>query len=212
MLYIISTPIGNIRDISLRAIDTFESLDYLLCEDTRVTSLLLNKLGIVNRPKLISFYDEVESSKITEVVSYLREGKNVGLVSDAGTPLISDPGWLLIRKCQLENLSYTALPGASSVVNALVLSGLPTSRFSFLGFLPKKTGQKIKLLSSYKNIVGTKVCFESPYRVSDTLRDIKSVFGDVEIRLCRNMTKINEIVNDPSKKYSNKGEIVIVFS
>lgn len=211
MLYIISTPIGNIGDISLRAIELLKNLDYLLCEDTRVTGVLLNKLGIVNKPKLISFYEEVESSKIPEVVSYLKDDKKVGLVSDAGTPLISDPGWLLVRKCQSENLPYTSLPGASSVINAVVLSGLPVSKFSFLGFLPKKSGQRIKLLEKYKDIDGIKVCFESPYRVSKTLSDIRSVFEGAEIRVCRNMTKKNEAVEDPSDSYIDKGEIVIVF-
>jgi len=211
MLYIISTPIGNIGDISLRAIELLKNLDYLLCEDTRVTGVLLNKLGIVNKPKLISFYEEVESSKIPEVVSYLKDNKKVGLVSDAGTPLISDPGWLLVRKCQSENLPYTSLPGASSVINAVVLSGLPVSKFSFLGFLPKKSGQRIKLLEKYKDIDGIKVCFESPYRVSKTLSDIRLVFEGAEIRVCRNMTKKNEVVEDPSDSYIDKGEIVIVF-
>jgi len=134
--------------------DVLEEVDVLLCEDTRKTGLLLAGLGIANKPKLISFYDEVERQKIPQVVEMLKEGLEVGLVTDAGTPLISDPGWLLVKKCQELGLPYTALPGASAVINALVLSGLPSARFCFLGFLPKKEGdiKKIINISSYSSM------------------------------------------------------------
>jgi len=126
------------KDVTLRAIDILESIDVLLCEDTRKTGFLLKELKIANKPKLLSFYDEVEQQKIPQVVEMLKEGLEVGLVSDAGTPLLSDPGWLLVRKCQELGLKYTAIPGASATINALVLAGLPMGRFSYLGFLPKK--------------------------------------------------------------------------
>ena len=137
MLYIVATPIGNMKDITLRAIDILESIDILLCEDTRKTGVLLKELKIVNKPKLVSFYDEVERQKIPQIVEMLKEGLEIGLVTDAGTPLLSDPGWLLIKKCQELGIKYTALPGACAAINALVLSGLPMGRFSYLGFLNK---------------------------------------------------------------------------
>jgi len=211
MLYIISTPIGNLKDITKRAIETIESLDYLLCEDSRVSGGLLKKLGIKNKPALISFYDEVEQRKIPEIIELLRSGKEVGLVSDAGTPLISDPGWLLVKRCQKEGLLYTALPGANSIINAIVLSGLPPSRFSFLGFLPKRYSLKIKLLEEYSRIEGLKVCFESPHRLERTVNDIRKVYGQVEIRVCREMTKMHETVEDGNGVFSKKGEATIIF-
>lgn len=142
MLYIIATPIGNLKDITLRTIETLEQIDVLLCEDTRKTGLLLQNLKIGNKPKLVSFYDEVEAQKIPQIVEMLKEGLEVGLVTDAGTPLISDPGWLLVKKCQELGLNYTALPGACAVINAAVLSALPIQRFCFLGFVPKKENDK----------------------------------------------------------------------
>ena len=146
MLYIIATPIGNLGDITLRALETLEKVEYLLCEDTRNAGILLSNLGIKNKPKLMSFYDEVEDQKIPEVISLLKEGKEVGLVTDAGTPIISDPGWKLIRKCRNLGIPYTSLPGACAAINALVLSGVPSGRFMFLGFLPKKDGERLKIL------------------------------------------------------------------
>lgn len=212
MLYIISTPIGNLKDISLRAIETLEEIDVLLCEDTRHTGILLNELKIVNRPKLMSFYDEVEAQKIPEVISMLREGLEVGLVTDAGTPLISDPGWLLVKKCRELDLKCTAIPGACALVDALVLSGLPIQRFSFLGFLPKKEGDIRKVLHKYQEIEGAKVAYESPLRVAKSVALIKETFGpDTEIRIIREMTKkFEEVKTDWDGDI--RGEAVIVFS
>jgi len=212
MLYIISTPIGNMKDISLRAIETLEKLDVLLCEDTRKTGMFLKNLGIKNNPKLISYYMEVEEQKMPEVIGYLKNGLEVGLVSDAGTPLLSDPGWLLVKKCQKENIIYTAIPGASALVNALVLSGLPLGRFCYLGFLPKKDGDRKKILEKYKNVDGTKVVYESPFRLRKLLLEIKEIFGEkVEIKICREMTKKFEEVLKPEELTSEKGEAVVVF-
>jgi 16S rRNA (cytidine1402-2'-O)-methyltransferase len=208
MLYIISTPIGNLDDISRRAIDVFESIDILLCEDTR--NNILNKLGIKNKPELISFYDEVEEQKIPQIIKLLDQGKNVALVTDAGTPIISDPGWKLIKKCQKLGIKYTAIPGACAAINALVLSGLPSGRFSFLGFLPKKSGDRKKILEKYKNIDGAKIVYESPFRVKRLIEEIKAVCGDnTEIKVCREMTKKFEEISD--MVISEKGEMVVVF-
>lgn len=190
-----------------------EDVDVLLCEDTRNSGLLLQKLNIKNKPKLISFYDEVEEQKIPEVIKYLNEGLDVGLISDAGTPLLSDPGWKLVKRCQQLGIKYTAVPGACAAINALVLSGLPGSRFSFLGFLPKKDGDRRRVLLKYKEIEGVKIAYESPFRLIKLLADIKEIYGeDVEIRVLREMTKkFEEIINPRNEAGVNKGEIVVVF-
>ncbi len=211
MLYIISTPIGNLRDITLRAIDILTYVDILLCEDTRKSGLLLKELGIKNKPELVSFYDEVEAQKIPEIIKWLESGKKVGLVSDAGTPLLSDPGWLLLKRCQEKGIPYTAVPGASAVINGLVLSGLPIGRFSYLGFLPKKSGDRRKILEQYKNIEGSKVVYESPLRVEKLIEEIKEIYGEkTEIRIVREMTKKFEEVKK-NWDGDTRGEVVVVF-
>src|SRR5574344_1588045 len=129
MLYIVATPIGNLGDITLRALETLKKVDYILCEDTRNTGLMLANLGINNQAKLMSFYDEVEEQKIPEIIRLLEMGKEIALVTDAGTPIVSDPGYRLIKKCRQLLLEVTSIPGPSAVVNALVLSGLPAGRF-----------------------------------------------------------------------------------
>jgi len=211
MLYIISTPIGNLKDITLRAIETLNKLDVLLCEDTRKTGFLLSELKIANKPKLVSFYDEVEAQKIPEIIKVLQDNLEVGLVTDAGTPLLSDPGWLLVKKCRELGISYTALPGACAVINAVVLSGLPIQRFSFLGFMPKREGDIKKILEKYKNVEGAKVLYESPLRAEKTFKLIKDVCGeDTEIRIVREMTKKFEEVTDVVGK-DVRGEVVILW-
>jgi 16S rRNA (cytidine1402-2'-O)-methyltransferase len=211
MLYIIATPIGNLKDITVRAVETLEKVECLLCEDTRNTGLLLNNLGIKNKPKLISFYDEVEDQKIPEIINLLKDNKEVGLVTDAGTPIISDPGWKLIKKCQSLGISYTSLPGACAAINGAVLSGLPVGRFCFLGFLPKKTGERKKILGKYKEIDGAKIVYESPFRVKKLEEQIRQVYGDeVQIKIVREMTKkFEEVLETTSKNI--KGEITVIF-
>jgi 16S rRNA (cytidine1402-2'-O)-methyltransferase len=211
MLYIIATPIGNLKDITLRALEALEKVSVLLCEDTRNTGLMLANLKIQNKPKLISFYDEVEEQKIPEVVNLLQNGNEVGLVTDAGTPIISDPGWKLVRKCRKLGISYTSIPGACAAINALVLSGIPSGRFTFLGFLPKKDGERIKILEKYKEFDGAKIIYESPFRVQKLEEQIKKVYGDeVQISIVREMTKkFEEILTTITKE--PKGEIVVIF-
>ena len=211
MLYIVATPIGNMKDITLRAIDTFESIDILLCEDTRKTGILLTNLKIKNKPKLVSFYDEVERQKIPQVIKMLKESLKVAMVTDAGTPLLSDPGWLLVQKCQELGLKYTSIPGPSALINALVLAGLPMGRFSYLGFLPKKERERKKILEQYKLVEDAKVVYESPLRTEKLVNEIKKVYGNnVEIRIIREMTKkFEEVKNDWDGDV--RGEVVIVF-
>ena len=221
MLYIIATPIGNSQDMGGRALDLLEELDVLLCEDTRRTGMLLTVLGVKNKPRLESYYDEVEREKLSLVMGWLRKGEKVGLVTDGGTPLISDPGWLLVNKCRQEKIPLTAVPGSSAVINALVLSGLPIGRFCFLGFLPKKAGVRRKLLEKYKEIKGAKVVYESPFRLKRLLVELEQVFGiDLQVAVCREMTKkfeevITGKVSEVSKKLGArkiKGEVVVVFT
>jgi 16S rRNA (cytidine1402-2'-O)-methyltransferase len=169
----------------LRAIRILEKVDFLLCEDTRVTSALLNKLKIKNRPRLISYYKEVEAQKISEVVEILQKGKLVALVSDAGSPLISDPGWLLVKTCISLDLEIEALPGANAILPAWQLSGLPAGNFAFLGFLPKKKNEKLKVLGSLSGI--TKIAYESPERILETIEMFDS---KTKIAVCMELTKM----------------------
>lgn len=211
MLYIIATPIGNLGDITLRALETLEKVSVLLCEDTRNTGLLLINLGIKNKPKLISFYDEVEEQKIPEVIKLLQDGNEIALVTDAGTPIISDPGWKLIKKCRNLGIKYTSLPGACAAINSLVLSGIPAGRFVFLGFLPKKEGERLKILEKYKEFDGAKIVYESPFRVQKLEEQIKKIYGDqVQIAITREMTKKFEEVL-PTINKEPKGEITVIF-
>ena len=220
MLYIISTPIGNSNDIGYRARDLFEELDVLLCEDTRRTGMLLSVLGVKNKPKLESFYDEVEKRKTGMVLEWLSAGKEVGLVTDGGTPVISDPGWFLVKTCRQKKIPMTAIPGPSAVINALVLSGLPAGRFCFLGFLPKKSGERQKVLEKYKEVGGTKVVYESPFRLDKLLVEIEKIYGDkTEVSVCREMTKkFEEVIGGEVgkiraefEKRKVKGEVTVVF-
>ncbi|MDD2483142.1 MAG: 16S rRNA (cytidine(1402)-2'-O)-methyltransferase [Candidatus Shapirobacteria bacterium] len=211
MLYIVATPIGNLGDITLRALETLEKVSVLLCEDTRNTGLLLANLGIKNKPKLISFYDEVEEQKIPEVIKLLENGNEVALVTDAGTPIISDPGWKLIRKCRNLGIKYTSIPGPCAAINSLVLSGIPAGRFVFLGFLPKKDGERLKILEKYKEFDGAKIVYESPFRIKKLEEQVKKVYGDdVQIAITREMTKKFEEVL-PTVNKEPKGEITVIF-
>jgi 16S rRNA (cytidine1402-2'-O)-methyltransferase len=172
---------------------------------------LLINLGIKNKPKLISFYDEVEEQKIPEVIRLLQDGSEVALVTDAGTPIISDPGWRLIKKCRSLGISYTSLPGACAAINGLVLSGIPAGRFVFLGFLPKKDGERLKILEKYKAFDGAKIIYESPFRIQKLEEQVKKIYGeDVQIAITREMTKkFEEVMTTVTKE--PKGEITMII-
>jgi len=190
VLYLVSTPIGNLEDITLRAKRILFEVDIIACEDTRKTGMLLKKLAI-SRPKLLSYYEENELKRIPQIIGFLKEGKNVALVSNAGTPTVSDPGFKLVRECIKEKIKVESIPGASAILTALVSSGLPTDKFLFLGYLPKKQGKRKKILNSLPSKT-TIIFFESPHRLLKSLKDIYELFGDIEIVICQELTKVHE--------------------
>jgi len=220
-LFIVATPIGNLGDITFRAIEVLKDVDYILCEDTRITGKLLNNYDISK--KTVSFNDFSEESKIPSITSDLSSGQKVALVSDAGMPLVSDPGYKLARECIHQGIAVESIPGPSSVVTALTLSGLPPDKFTFVGYLPKKDGKRKKFLEDLKKsrqiMKSTIIVFESPYRLLKSLIDIKEVFGDVEIVICRELTKMHEEVRretvsqsiDHFCKTKIKGEFAILW-
>ncbi|OGE05364.1 16S rRNA (cytidine(1402)-2'-O)-methyltransferase [Candidatus Curtissbacteria bacterium RIFCSPLOWO2_01_FULL_41_18] len=221
VLFIVATPIGNLGDITLRAIESLKSVDYVLCEDTRVTAKLLNHFGISK--KMVSFNDFNEDQKMLAVISDLTSGKNIALVSDAGTPLISDPGYKLVRTAIHRGIRVESIPGPTSITTALTLSGLPPDKFTFLGYLPKQGGKRLKMLEAVrqnqKNLKSTTIIFESPFRVLKTLESIKDIFGDIDVVVCRELTKLYEEIRREKVSQSiahfsqtkPKGEFVILF-
>jgi len=219
-LYLIATPIGNLEDITLRALRTLKEVDIILCEDTRRTLKLLNHYNIKPK-KMISYFEGNEEKRIPFIIKLLQSGKKIALVSDAGTPLISDPGYKLVRECIKNNIEVDSIPGPTALINALVLSGLPTNSFVFEGFLPRK---KQKLLEKLQNIKEkdkkrTIIIYESVHRIDKTLDFIKEVFGDIEIVVVKEMTKINQKIfrgkiSEIKKeiKERKKGEFVILWN
>ena len=217
-LYLISTPIGNLKDITLRAMEILSSIDVIACEDTRKAGLLLKKLEIKTKQQLLSYYEENEIERIPRIISLIKSGKNVALISNAGTPTISDPGFKLVRECVKEGIEIEVVPGSSAILSSLVLSGLPTDKFMFLGFLPRKESKRKQLLTSLPKKT-TIVLFASPHRLIKRLEELKSLFGDIDIVLCRELTKIHEEVRretiSNSIKYfikvKPKGEFTVLF-
>ena len=189
-LLIIASPIGNLADITQRSVSLLSTVDYILCEDTRRTVKLMNHLKIKN--SLRSFHKFNEHSKIQSIIDDLKAGKFIGLVSDAGTPGISDPGYLIVKNCIENEIEVECLPGPTALIPALVISGIPCERFSFEGFLPIKKGRKKRLedLSEEKR---TMVFYESPHKISKTLNDLKAHFGDDrKVSVSKELTKIHE--------------------
>ena len=218
MLYIVATPIGNLEDISKRARRVLSEVDYICAEDTRKAGLLLKKLNLPKKP-YISFYEYNEEKRVEEIVRRLKKGESLALISNAGTPCISDPGYKLISRCRQENISVTSVPGACSVVNALVISGLPTDSFFFSGFLPRKSAQRRRKLAEIKGMKTTFVFMESPHRISKLLTDVCELLGNKRTALVREMTKIHEEVLagkirniiEQLKSKKIKGEITIII-
>lgn len=236
ILYIVATPIGNLEDISIRAMKILSSVDGIACEDTRKTGQLLKLLKEKyphfyqenNSPdkfqRFIQYYEQVEERKIPEIITALKNGFNIALVSDAGTPAISDPGFRLVRECVVEEIKIESIPGPVSPIVALTISGLPTDKFLFLGYPPHKGGKRNQLYKSLQisqeHIKATVIMFEAPHKMIRTLEEMKQVFGDIDLVLTRELTKIHEEVLrgnisnllEGFKKRPPKGEFVLLFN
>ncbi len=218
MLYIIATPIGNKDDITLRARAILEEAVCILAEDTRKTGMFLKRLGI-SKKRMISFYEYNEERRLNEILDQLQENRSVALVSTAGTPAISDPGYKLIRACRQQGIEITSLPGPCAAINALVLSGLPTDSFFFTGFLPRKSGQRRKKLARLKDQPTTIICYESPFRINALVKDIEEMLGNCQIAVIREMTKLHEeVIAGPVQEVRHllsqrklKGEVTVVI-
>lgn len=219
-LYIVATPIGNLSDITFRALEVIKESDLIVCEDTRRTRILLYHYQIGNKP-LLAYYDYNKEQRTPEIIRFLKGGKTVSLVSDSGTPGISDPGFYLIRECIRAGIDLIPIPGPSAIITALVVSGLPCDRFVYEGFLSHREGKKRKKLLSMVNEERTMVFYEAPHRILKTLKTISEILGDRECVLCRELTKkfeeiirgkVSEIILELQRRERIKGEIVIVLA
>jgi len=224
ILYLVSTPIGNIEDITIRAKKVLSEVDVIACEDTRKTGLFLQRLEVPYK-ETISYFEGNEDRRIPEIINLLVSGKDVALVSNAGTPTVSDPGFKLVRECQNLGIKVISIPGASAFLTALVSSGLPPDKFLFLGFLPLKGSKRQKIWDMIKKIEEneikpTIIIYESPYRLIKTLKDLQNNFGDIEIVISRELTKIyEEVKRDNIKNLISffeitkpQGEFTLLFS
>ena len=216
-LYVIATPIGNLEDITIRAINTLKSIDMIACEDTRRTRILTERYGI--NKQLVSFYSYNQMRKTSYLIEELKKGKNIGLVSDAGTPGISDPGYVVIKAAIENEIPVESIPGPAALISALVVSGKPTNKFIFEGFLSNKSGQRRKRLNELKAESRTIIIYESPHRIEKLLKDILDVFGDRNIACVRELTKkfeeikrgkVSEIVEAFTQK-PPKGEFIVIL-
>ena len=217
-LYIVATPIGNLEDITLRGIETLKNIDLIACEDTRHTQILLARYDI-HKP-LLSYFEHNKQTRSKQIIALLEEGKNVALVSDAGTPGISDPGFRVVKEAIAQNISVVPIPGASAVITALSASGAPTDRFIFEGFLPNRSAARRKRMLELKHDKRTIVFYESPHRLVASLNDIKDVLGPVDVVVAREITKkfeeikrgsADELINYFEQKKA-RGEFVIIIN
>jgi 16S rRNA (cytidine1402-2'-O)-methyltransferase len=217
-LYVVSTPIGNLGDITGRAVQVLQSADCIAAEDTRHSRLLFGRFGVKGR--VVSYHDHNKAARTPELLARLKSGQTVALVSDAGTPGIADPGFYLIRAAIAQNISVSPVPGANALLAALVCSGLPTDRFVFENFLPIKKGRREKKLGSLKAETRTVIFYESPHRIRETLAAIQAVFGDIHVVVAREITKKFETfyrgktsaVLEQLGEKAVKGEIVVLFN
>lgn len=218
-LFVVATPLGNLDDVTFRAVKCLKEVHLIACEDTRRTVKLLNHLGI--KKPLISCFEHNERARIDELLERISRGEDVALVSDAGTPTISDPGFPLVRAAHERGIKVSPIPGPSALVAALSVSGLPTDEFLFAGFLPRTAAARRKRLLSLKGLGATLVFYESPHRLVDSLADMMAVLGDREAFLCREVTKLHEelrrgslsdIARDLSNRAEVLGEIVLVVA
>jgi 16S rRNA (cytidine1402-2'-O)-methyltransferase len=218
-LYLVATPIGNLRDVTIRALETLAGADVIACEDTRVTRKLLEHYGIAT--SLTPYHEHNAASARPKLLARLSNGEAVALVSDAGTPMISDPGYKLVRAVHEAGHAVTSLPGASALLAALTNAGLPTDRFFFEGFLPAKASQRAARIGELARIPATLVLFESGPRLADALAALASGLGDREAAVCRELTKLHEevrrdtlpaLAHDYAQGRETRGEIVIVIA
>lgn len=218
MLFVVATPIGNLGDITLRAVEVLKSADVIAAEDTRHSGLLLKRLEI--KKPFISYHEHNEAARTTELVERLGRGENVALITDAGMPGLSDPGLRLIRECVKRELPFTVIPGPSSILTALVGSGFSTEKFSFRGFLPVKSGQRERELRAVAERDETALFFESPYRLTKTLAACMDIMPERQLCVARELTKkFEEFRRGPASEllahyqaHPPKGEIVLVIS
>lgn len=212
MLYLTATPIGNLKDISHRAIEVLKSVDVIACEDTRHSLKLLSAYGI--KKPLVAYHKFNERTEGEKIIALLREGKDVALITDAGTPVISDPGNVLVRMLIENGLEYTVIPGANAFVPALVLSGFDASRFAFIGFLPEKAKERDKLLGKYRSLDMTLIFYCAPHDVIKTVERLYAALGDRQACAVREITKLHESVEhfDLSDGYPGepRGEYVLL--
>jgi 16S rRNA (cytidine1402-2'-O)-methyltransferase len=205
MLYLVATPIGNLGDISLRALETLRAVDVVASEDTRKTGIMLKHFEI-SKPQ-VSFFEGNEQKHLPKLIGLLKEGKQVALVSNAGTPGVSDPGYTLVRAALEEGIEITAIPGPSALIMALVLSGLPLHAFTFRGFPPRKSGPRQRFLAVDQTSPHTLIFYESPYRLAAFLQDALAVYGDRQAAVANDLTKKFEAVTR-----GKLSELIAVFS
>ena len=217
VLYLVATPIGNLGDITLRAIDVLKSVDLIAAEDTRRTMSLLSHLEI--KKQVTSYYEHNAKAKGEYLISLLNEGKNIALVSDAGTPAISDPGEDLVKLCIENEIKVIPIPGATAAISALICSGLDASKFTFCGFLPASNKQRKEQIEDIVDTTGTLIFYEAPHKLKKTLSDLYDALGDRKIAVCRELTKIYEEIKQTTLKEAlnyyeesePRGEFVLVI-
>jgi 16S rRNA (cytidine1402-2'-O)-methyltransferase len=218
-LYLVASPIGNLRDISSRFAEVLTSVDLIACEDTRITSRLLGHLNIT--VPLTSYREENERGKSIELCHKMQQGQSIALLSDAGYPSISDPGFRLVRECHMNDIQVVPIPGPNAAITALAASGLPTHQFLFLGFFPKKKNAVLQVLEEWKDFSGSLVFYESKYKIAKTLELIQSTYGEERlVCVTRELTKVHEsIISGPIKivrqavsEKSTKGEFTLVIA
>lgn len=218
MLYLVATPIGNLGDITLRALETLKTVDIVVSEDTRKTGILLKHFDI-KKPQ-ISFYEQNEKRNLPRILSALQAGQSVALVTNAGSPAVSDPGYTLVRAAIEADIPVTSIPGPTALISALILSGLPVHSFTFRGFAPRKTGPRRRFLAEDAESPHTLIFYESPYRLSALLKDALAVYGDRQAAVANDLTKMFEAVDRGSlsqlisrfEEINPRGEYCVVIA
>lgn len=214
-LYIVSTPIGNLSDITLRAVEIMKKADFIICEDTRVSGRLLSHYSI--ETKLVLYNDHNKQRAAERILKMLQNSQSAAMITDAGTPCISDPGYYLVNRCIENGINVLSVPGPSALTAALSISGLPTDKFIFHGFVPRKQNARRSVLSDAVHASITSVFYESPYRIDKTLNELSAINSKTSIALCREMTKmheecirgsVDEVLNG---KWKRKGELVLII-